>query len=317
MLKKTLTLMNPKTPEPSSTELTELLLIPGGQGKSAYVYTDKELLFAIKKPRDDAPKFQSLFQNEICILKKIPRHENIVELFSASYDEEHFLQKTYLKLGYANQLTLFDELEKLVFRVPDLLWSFHILEGIAKGLSHLHQHHVLHRDIKIENILLHMYPGESLPTAKICDFGLADECKNESVNDREMAAVGTVGYQAPESTRPEREYSKKSDIFSFSIVMLIVATNAFDFLHDCVVDLSSKKSRIQGFTAIGVRPRLPSWLNTDFALMINQSWQHNPKNRPNAEDLARFFSTMKSSIEHLPKTIPIHSQVSTYVLYNR
>lgn len=60
---------------------------------------------------------------------------------------------------------------------------------ILNGLRYIHELDILHRDLKLENILLNK-EGQ----IKICDFGFSENQKESS----EIVSVGTRGYQAPE-----------------------------------------------------------------------------------------------------------------------
>ena len=94
-----------------------------------------------------------------------------------------------------------------------------IVEGILKGLAELHQHRILHQDIKPANILLHKQ-GEQI-TAKIADFGLS---KNLDSSSSSHSLSGTIEYMAPEQLYP-KTYSVEgsilvnADLWAFGIVL--------------------------------------------------------------------------------------------------
>ena len=91
--------------------------------------------------------------------------------------------------------------------------ALEVLIDVAQGLEYLHSiqpRPMIHRDIKIENILLTEVVGG---TAQICDLGEA-----RFASQQRMTQVGTSGYTAPEVSLGEN-YGTPADIFSFAIVM--------------------------------------------------------------------------------------------------
>ncbi|XP_056307222.1 interleukin-1 receptor-associated kinase 4 [Danio aesculapii] len=101
---------------------------------------------------------------------------------------------------------------------PALTWRNRcwITVGAARGLSYLHTHTHIHRDIKSANILL----DEGF-VAKISDFGLTRSAAAGSlVTLQTERIVGTTAYMAPEALRGE--ITAKSDVFSFGVVLLEV-----------------------------------------------------------------------------------------------
>lgn len=85
-----------------------------------------------------------------------------------------------------------------------------IIYGIATGMSYLHSHNILHRDLKPYNIYLDdsLYP-------KIAGFNIAREIKNGKIEINENIKRTPV-YIAPE-VYLNKGYSTKSDVYSFSL----------------------------------------------------------------------------------------------------
>jgi len=91
-----------------------------------------------------------------------------------------------------------------------------IIQGIAKGMLHLHRESIIHRDLAARNVLLtaHFEP-------KISDFGLS-RVNNEQGNITQ-SNVGPIKWMAPECIN-DRKYSIKSDVWSFGITVLEILT---------------------------------------------------------------------------------------------
>jgi len=100
--------------------------------------------------RDD--KFRSYFTIEVSVLKRLGRHENIIE-FVASH-EDKINNYCYIVCKYANQGDLFNAVYtgNLDLKAPARVKVF---EQIVEGLHYAHERGIAHRDIKPENIFLH------------------------------------------------------------------------------------------------------------------------------------------------------------------
>ena len=94
-----------------------------------------------------------------------------------------------------------------------------MFHGLTQGLSYLHDHRVVHRDIKPKNILLSCSPS-LLTVAKFCDFGLA---RKLSMGDSCRTLCGTFFNMAPElafalRNKSSIHYDVEVDLWSFGIV---------------------------------------------------------------------------------------------------
>ncbi|KAJ3695087.1 hypothetical protein LUZ60_000464 [Juncus effusus] len=104
-----------------------------------------------------------------------------------------------------------------------LTWKQRLKIGYesAQGLDYLHNScnpPLIHRDVKTSNILLN-----SNLEAKIADFGLSRAFGNDVTSHVSTAVVGTPGYLDPEYYQ-SYQLSKKSDVFSFGVVLLEIVT---------------------------------------------------------------------------------------------
>ena len=99
-----------------------------------------------------------------------------------------------------------------------------ILLQISQALKYLHVHQIIHRDIKLENIML--TSRKTNCGAKLADFGLAETVKNDCVTNGSKA--GTVGYVAPEISEGE-SYGTSSDIWSLGCLLYAMLTASLPF----------------------------------------------------------------------------------------
>jgi len=142
-------------------------------------------------------------------------HPNICTV----YEVEEAEGKTYIAMAYVEGQSLKQRLASGPFSVEETL---HIATQVADGLKEAHKQGIVHRDIKISNIML-----DKRNQAKVMDFGLAKVGWGEQVT-REGIAVGTVAYMSPEQAKGE-EVDHRTDIWSFGVVLYKMLTAELPF----------------------------------------------------------------------------------------
>ncbi|PPD77931.1 hypothetical protein GOBAR_DD25151 [Gossypium barbadense] len=155
------------------------------------------------------------YESEITTITRL-RHRNLVQLIGWCHDNNLFLI-VYEFLPNKN-------LDYHLHREPCILiWDkrYKIAMGLASALFYLQEECnqcVLHRDIKSSNVLLDLSFN-----AKLGDFGLARLVDHGQGSQTTQVMLGTEGYIAPEC-RDTYKAIKESDIYSFGIVALEIAT---------------------------------------------------------------------------------------------
>lgn len=157
------------------------------------------------------------FQNEVELLMRT-HHRNLVSLIG--YCDE--VNTKALVYEYVANGNLEQHLSTDVTREA-LTWKerLHIAIDIARGLDYLHngcKPAIIHRDIKTSNILLN-----EKKQAMIADFGISKALPNESATHVTTEPKGTRGYYNLEFCSTTK-LNKKSDIYSFGIVLLELIT---------------------------------------------------------------------------------------------
>lgn len=106
-------------------------------------------------------------------------------------------------------------------------------------MNNLHEQQIIHRDIKLENILINSFK-QSGPVIKLTDFGFAKKCqKEERLTDR----CGSRYYMAPEVNNKFR-YDLKADVWSACVVIYILLQGNMPFYgQDLQQVLDDIKSR--------------------------------------------------------------------------
>ncbi|TDH65689.1 hypothetical protein CCR75_006897 [Bremia lactucae] len=195
-------------------------------------------VFAVKVL--DVAKFRHREQAvaEIEIMRSITNnitHPNLVKIHKV-YEE---LQKVYIVQEMCTGGELYDRIvQRGKLSEQD---AANILQQLMSALEALHQHNILHLDIKPENILF----SSKEPDSKIIltDFGLARIINGKQHplgQDRPMA--GTVGYIAPEVIS-SHVYSEAADVFGAGVILYILLVGRPPFYGDSEVEVLSKTAR--------------------------------------------------------------------------
>ena len=164
-------------------------------------------------------------KNEINILKKLD-HPNIVKIYEFyNTKKNYFLITEYYKYG-----ELYNYL-KFSYNETQIAVLFY---QVFSGLCYLHENNILHRDLKLENIMISdiekdINTGIDYFWIKIIDFGTAKIFKKSK---NEKAVVGSSYYIAPEVLK--QKYNEKCDTWSIGVIMymIIVGKAPFDGEND-------------------------------------------------------------------------------------
>ncbi|CAG8572999.1 3779_t:CDS:10 [Cetraspora pellucida] len=169
-----------------------------------------------------------LIRGEVAVLKKL-NHPNVVKLFEVLDDEQDSL---YMVLEMCEKGVLMDiSIQKVTTPFSDEK-ARHYFREMILGFEYLHEHDIVHRDIKPDNLLL-----SSEGVLKIVDFGVS-EMFTEG-NDKMKKSAGSPAFMAPELCVANRgEISgKAADIWSMGVTLYCLAFGRLPFVKDNIVDL--------------------------------------------------------------------------------
>ncbi len=153
------------------------------------------------------------FEREVDTLRNLDAHPNIVEFYDAG---RALSGEPALVTELLTGKTVYEIIGKRRRLAPHLVVQ--IARQALNGLAHVHEHGVVHRDVKPSNIFLTRNP-DGTGCVKLIDFGLALEPGSADVRlTMEGRVVGTVWYLAPEQVA-RRRITGAADVYSMGVVL--------------------------------------------------------------------------------------------------
>ncbi len=197
-----------------------------GSGGMADVYRAKDhrlnrftAIKILKNEYSQDTKFVTKFRQEAQAIACLS-HPNVVGVYDVGEEDEmHFIV-----MEFVDGITLKKYIEKK--GKLSVRESVGIALQIANGLEAAHSNHIIHRDIKPQNILI-----SKDGTAKVSDFGIA---KAASSNTITASTMGSVHYISPEQARGGFS-DEKSDIYSLGVTMYEMLSGTLPFTGESAV----------------------------------------------------------------------------------
>jgi eukaryotic-like serine/threonine-protein kinase len=196
-----------------------------GSGGFAWVYRgydpELEIPVALKvlKPQFAGDKaFEERFRREASTAAKL-RHPNIIKIYMVGRQD----QAVYFAMDYL-PTNLADKLEA----TPSLPEEFviHVGMDVSRALGFAHREGVIHRDIKVDNILFDVHGN-----AVVADFGIARAVSGYTQQTGTNMVVGTPQYFAPEQARA-KPLDGRADIYSLGVTLYRASTGRLPFEGD-------------------------------------------------------------------------------------
>ena len=247
-------------------------------------YATKE----IDREEIDSSEAKKYLINEIRILQSL-NHPNIVKFVDIKKTKKHY----YIMMEFCNGGELSKNLEKYMIKngtaFPEELVQ-HFMRQIIDAFKYIHGKKIIHRDVKLDNILLHFDNEEDKKNfnlmkaqVKIIDFGFS--C---IYNDIKKSILGSPINMDPlilkkltDSTGATRElgYDMSADIWSIGTICyeMLIGKSAFD--SNDIKELSDKIEK-------GAY-KVPTNISAELVSFLNGMLQYEGKNRLNAEQLSR------------------------------
>ncbi|XP_078067908.1 mitogen-activated protein kinase kinase kinase kinase 4 isoform X2 [Mustelus asterias] len=205
-------------------ELVEVV----GNGTYGQVYKGRHVKtgqLAAIKVMDVTEDEEEEIKLEINMLKKYSHHRNIATYYGAfirtspsSHEDQLWLVMEFCGAGSVTDLV-----KKTKGNCLKEDWIAYICREVLRGLVHLHSHHVIHRDIKGQNVLL-----TENAEVKLVDFGVSAQL--DRTMEKRNTFIGTPYWMAPEviacDENADSTYDYRSDVWSLGITAIEMAEGA-------------------------------------------------------------------------------------------
>ena len=267
---------------------------PLGKGSFGQVYLsrlkDDNNIYATKvyeREKLEGTQAMKYLTDEIIIMNEL-KHPNIVKFTDVKKTKRHF----YIIMEFCNGGELEKVLEKYQLKYGK---SFseeivqHLMRQIIDAFRYIHSKNIIHRDIKLENILLHFDNPEDKDNlnmmkakVKIIDFGFA--CKIDK-NSLAYTTIGNPINMSPlllkkltsQGKIRQLGYDQKADIWSLGAIcyQMLIGKCAFD-----AEDMDELVDKVEGG-----KYNVPTSLSTEVVSFLNGMLQYEPKERLTCEEL--------------------------------
>ncbi|XP_019741167.1 cyclin-G-associated kinase [Hippocampus comes] len=231
------------------------------EGGFAFVYEAQDISsgkdYALKRLLSNEDEKNKEIIQEVCFMKKLSGHPNVVQFCSAASigkEESDTGQAEFLILTELCKGQLVDFMRRVEQRAPvscDTVLK--VFYQTCRAVQHLHKQkpHVIHRDLKIENLLI-----SNQGTIKLCDFGSATSvahypdyswsAQKRSMVEDEITRNTTPAYRTPEMIDLYSNYpiNEKQDIWALGCILYLLCFKQHPFEEGAKLQIVNGKYSI-------------------------------------------------------------------------
>jgi len=223
---------------------------------------------------------------EVQVMRKLV-HPNLVNLKDIFLEKSRLLLVMELMQGGA--LT-----DVVLYTVMSEAQIAAVTKEILQGIAYLHEHEVVHRDIKSDNVLL----GED-GRVKVTDFGFAANVRGDDGARLRKTFAGTPYWMAPEVVKSQT-YGKKVDVWSAGILAVEMQEGHPPYMKESPM-------RAMFLIASKGRPEFKSWntISARFRTFLGRALTFDPDQRATAEELLKdpFITSTTASVRSITPNI--------------
>ena len=239
-----------------------------GAGGMATVYLAREMALDREVAVKVLPRsflrdsdFIERFKNEARVAANL-EHPHIVRIYQISEEKD----LCYFVMSFIPGGSIGDEIKKHgTIEIDDLIqWGI----DVCSALGYAHDHGVIHRDLKPDNIML-----DKSRRAVVMDFGIARAAVGTRLTQT-GAVIGTPQYMSPEQARG-KEIDGRSDIYSFGLVLYQMTTGTLPFQSSDAASLMYMHVHEAPVSPDVRNPKVPAWLRD----IILKCLAKNPEDR--------------------------------------
>ncbi|EAR95416.2 Serine/Threonine kinase domain protein (macronuclear) [Tetrahymena thermophila SB210] len=231
-------------------------------------------------------KFVAMLLNEYRVLSE-SKHKNIIQMEEIYQDHDQLVYIMEFLVGGEVYSRL-----RQVKRFSEEV-AAEILKNLTEGLLHIHNKKIVHRDLKLENIL---FVNKTDNDCKLIDFGFAEKINYEKLESR----AGTPGFLPPELFKLG-PYTEKGDIFSLGVILYCLVSGCSPFKGKTYKDVLENNRRC----AISYDQPVWNKISDECKHLIRRMVEVDPKKRYACNDILK----SKWMNKYFPNS-PQHSQKS-------
>ncbi|CAG8723006.1 758_t:CDS:2, partial [Funneliformis caledonium] len=252
-------------------------VVPGSKNikKGLYMYSASVAEKVVGKFEKNDPKLNEL-QDEINYLKSLSECENILKFHGLIRRNTSW--SVIMKWGEY-------KLQPYLEKHPNMEWTKKLLiaRGIANALNFIHTKDILHYDIRSDNIYL-----DTLLQPKLCGFRIAKDSPIilNSANDKTNSR-----WTPPEKFR-EEEYTKASEIYSFSLILWEIINHKLPF-HT----VDPKDIKIKVLNGEHPQPETINNVPVEYQEIMKKGWDSNPSKRPTIQKVSNVLNKLDSGLQ--------------------